>query len=184
MMSWLEFQSYVIVKKRLCTWWSPSSLNTSQLSTWADNCHKSYRLRTLISFSNESSFPLRAFLSMTFMACRSPGRSLLSANLTCEKAPLNTSWKYSYKYIFLYTNTLALSYSRSQDILKDVFVFHGRGLLGGGFGRRRGWTRRLWSRRCGVLFAKEWHVNSVDSGYCTLFKNKIWTITFTYSFTV
>ena len=77
-----------------------SSLNTSQLSTWADNCHKSYRLRTLISFSNESSFPLRAFLSMTFMACRSPGRSLLSANLTWEKAPLNTSWKYSYRYIF------------------------------------------------------------------------------------
>ena len=83
-----------------------SSLNTSQLSTWADNCHKSYRLRTLISFSNESSFPLRAFLSMTFMACRSPGRSLLSANLTCEKAPLNTSWKYSYRYIFFCTQIL------------------------------------------------------------------------------
>ena len=39
---------------------------------------------------------------MTFMAYRSPGRSLLSANLTCEKAPLNTVDNYSYGYMSKY----------------------------------------------------------------------------------
>ncbi len=45
-------------------------------------------LSTLISFSNESSFPLRAFLSITLMANIVPGCSLLSARRTWEKAPL------------------------------------------------------------------------------------------------
>ena len=46
-----------------------------------------YRLRTRISFSNESSLPLSAFLSMTLIAYRLPD-SLFSANRTWEKAPL------------------------------------------------------------------------------------------------
>ena len=40
-----------------------------------------YRLRTRISFSNESSLPLSAFLSMTLIAYRLPD-SLFSANRT------------------------------------------------------------------------------------------------------
>ena len=58
-----------------------------------------HRLKTRISFSSESSLPFKAFLSMTFMAYRSPGLSLLSANLTCEKAPLKNSSIY-YMYIY------------------------------------------------------------------------------------
>ena len=46
-----------------------------------------YRLRTRISFSNESSLPLSAFLSMTLIAYKLPD-SLFSANRTWEKAPL------------------------------------------------------------------------------------------------
>lgn len=49
--------------------------------------HK-YLLRTLISFSSESSFPLSAFLSIILMANNWPGFSLLSPSRTSEKAPL------------------------------------------------------------------------------------------------
>ncbi len=48
-----------------------------------------YRRKTLISFSSESSFPFKAFLSMTLIAYKLPGFSLLSAKRTWENAPLN-----------------------------------------------------------------------------------------------
>lgn len=50
-----------------------------------------YLLSTLISFSNESSFPLSAFLSIIFTANSWLLFSLLSAKRTSEKAPLK--WK-------------------------------------------------------------------------------------------
>lgn len=49
-----------------------------------------YLRNTRISFSKESSFPFKAFLSIIFTAYISPGFSLLSAKRTSEKAPL---WK-------------------------------------------------------------------------------------------
>ena len=47
-----------------------------------------YLRSTLISFSSESSLPFKAFLSIILTAYIWPGLSLLSANLTTEKAPL------------------------------------------------------------------------------------------------
>ena len=55
----------------------------------------SHLLRTLISFSKESSFPFSAFLSMIFTAYIWPS-SLLSANLTCENAPLKQKIEIKY----------------------------------------------------------------------------------------
>lgn len=48
-----------------------------------------YLLKTLISFSSESSFPFKAFLSMILTAYNSLGFSLHWATRTSEKAPLN-----------------------------------------------------------------------------------------------
>ena len=68
-----------------CTWWKKVRTH-SIWKRW--HFVGSYRLRTRISFSSESSLPLRAFLSITLIANSRPGCSLLSANRTCEKAPL------------------------------------------------------------------------------------------------
>lgn len=67
-----------------------TKMSLSESTSCALSKHQlvNYRLSTLISFSRESSLPLSAFLSMTLMAWRVPGRSLLSARRTWEKAPL------------------------------------------------------------------------------------------------
>ena len=73
-----------------CTWWKKVRTH-SIWKRW--HFVGSYRLRTRISFSSESSLPLRAFLSITLIANSRPGCSLLSANRTCEKAPLKKKQK-------------------------------------------------------------------------------------------
>lgn len=59
------------------------------MSQLSESLKAPYLRRTLISFSNESSLPFSAFLSMIFTANIWPGFSLLSASLTSENAPLN-----------------------------------------------------------------------------------------------
>ena len=83
-----------------------------------------HRLKTRISFSSESSLPFKAFLSMTFMAYRSPGLSLLSANLTCEKAPLkNSSIYYMYIYFICIYNSI-LVYIFLETYRKGSYQLH------------------------------------------------------------
>lgn len=55
-----------------------------------------YLLRTLISFSKDSSFPFKAFLSIHLTATKCPGSNLHSAKFTRLKAPVPRTSLISY----------------------------------------------------------------------------------------
>ena len=74
-----------------------------------------YLLSTLISFSNESSFPFKAFLSIILTAYIWPS-SLLSASLTCEKAPLKKEY-INHQYSLFSVQALLLNDGNDQPIL-------------------------------------------------------------------
>ena len=92
-----------------------SVLTTEEMRLWWEKKNWVYLLSTLISFSNESSLPLRAFLSIILIACIWPS-SLDSASLTCENAPLKQTCVRSN---FMWSNLLV--FCRVKDVTLETW---------------------------------------------------------------
>jgi hypothetical protein len=66
------------------------------VNIYVNKNHLNFR-KTLISFSKDSSFPFKAFLSMHLMATIAPGLGRHSARKTREKAPVPKVSRNSYR---------------------------------------------------------------------------------------